>query len=68
MNPSKNRMNVSLRFLLAASLFFCPPAARAQTTLTEQQQLARDIFRELVEINTTHGFGSTRAAEAASSL
>ncbi len=60
-----DKLNVSLRFLLAASLFFSSSAALAQTTLTEQQQLARDIFRELVEINTTHGFGSTRAAEAA---
>jgi len=33
-----------------------PPAA--------QQKLARDIFKELIEINTTHEFGSTRAAEA----
>ncbi|MFO1497202.1 MAG: M20/M25/M40 family metallo-hydrolase [Verrucomicrobiota bacterium] len=30
----------------------------------EHQSLARDIFRELVEINTTHPFGSTAAAEA----
>jgi acetylornithine deacetylase/succinyl-diaminopimelate desuccinylase-like protein len=28
------------------------------------QKLARDIFRELIEINTTSGYGSTKAAEA----
>ncbi len=33
-------------------------------TLTEQQRLARDIFRELIEINTTVNKGSTNAAEA----
>ena len=39
--------------------------SRAQTaTPSAQQQLARDIFRELIEINTTHQFGSTMAAEA----
>ena len=28
------------------------------------QQLAREVLRELVEINTTHAFGSRRAAQA----
>jgi acetylornithine deacetylase/succinyl-diaminopimelate desuccinylase-like protein len=28
------------------------------------QQLARDMLKGLVEINTTHAYGSTRAAEA----
>lgn len=32
--------------------------------LTPHQQLARDIFRELIEINTTANSGSTKAAEA----
>ncbi len=66
---SRDKLNASIRVLLAAALFLSstalPQTARAQTTLTGEQQLARDIFRELVEINTTHGFGSTRAAEAA---
>ncbi len=30
----------------------------------EYQHLARDIFRELIETNTTHAVGTTRAAEA----
>jgi acetylornithine deacetylase/succinyl-diaminopimelate desuccinylase-like protein len=33
-------------------------------TLNGHQQLARDIFRELIEINTTSKYGSTKAAEA----
>ena len=28
------------------------------------QKLARDIFKELIEINTTSKYGSTKAAEA----
>ena len=31
---------------------------------SEYQKLARDIFRELIEINTTSRYGSTKAAEA----
>jgi acetylornithine deacetylase/succinyl-diaminopimelate desuccinylase-like protein len=40
----------------AASVGPLPPAA--------DQSLAREIFRELIEINTTHEHGSTNAAEA----
>jgi arginine utilization protein RocB len=36
----------------------------AGDSLSPFQQQARDIFRELVEINSTHEYGSTRAAEA----
>ncbi len=32
--------------------------------LSPQDQLARDIFREVIEINTTMNIGSTKAAEA----
>ncbi|MBA3671544.1 MAG: M20/M25/M40 family metallo-hydrolase [Gemmatimonadaceae bacterium] len=39
--------------------------ASAQTTLTPQQRLGRDVYRELVEINTVDSVGSvTKAAEA----
>src|SRR5215213_5203305 len=69
MNPSKTKQSAGAGLLAAVSLLLCslslPPAAQSQTILTEQQQLARDIFRELVEIKTTHEFGSTLAAEAA---
>lgn len=70
MNPSKTKLRVSACFLIAASLLLGPATmpciAQSQTTPPQQnQQLARDIFRELIEINTTHQFGSTKAAEAA---
>jgi acetylornithine deacetylase/succinyl-diaminopimelate desuccinylase-like protein len=34
------------------------------STISDHQKLAHDIFKELIEINTTSGNGSTRAAEA----
>jgi acetylornithine deacetylase/succinyl-diaminopimelate desuccinylase-like protein len=38
--------------------------APSQDKNPEYQKLARDIFKELIEINTTSRFGSTNAAEA----
>ncbi|HEU4386985.1 MAG TPA: M20/M25/M40 family metallo-hydrolase [Blastocatellia bacterium] len=50
---------------LIIQLLTIRPAAAAQTGApSPHQQLAREIFRELIEINTTHEFGSTKAAEA----
>ncbi len=40
------------------------PAYSQGASPTSDQQLARDILKELIEINTTHQFGSTKAAEA----
>jgi len=34
------------------------------TVVSVYQNLARDIFKELIEINTTSGYGTTRAAQA----
>ncbi len=70
MSPSKTKLSPSACFLIVASFFFgsaaMPRTTQAQTMPPEQhRQLARDIFRELIEINTTHQFGSTKAAEAA---
>jgi acetylornithine deacetylase/succinyl-diaminopimelate desuccinylase-like protein len=42
----------------------CSPAA-ADPALTKQQQLARDIYKELVEINTSQSVGDTFAAAKA---
>jgi acetylornithine deacetylase/succinyl-diaminopimelate desuccinylase-like protein len=39
-------------------------AARAAAPPAADQQLARDMFKTLVEINTTHAHGSTEAAKA----
>ncbi len=56
-------------FCASVMVFLCVISAagalRAQS-LTPAQQLARDIFQELIEINTTDSAGSTtKAAEAA---
>src|SRR5664280_1047377 len=36
----------------------------SQDKISDNKKLAIDIFKELIEINTTSGFGSTKAAEA----
>ncbi len=52
-------------FCLAAIIALPFGATAQERELTRHQQLARDIFRELIEINTTHSVGSTTdAAEA----
>ena len=40
------------------------PAAATPRSPASWEHLARDIFAELIAINSTHEFGSTRAAEA----
>ncbi|HEX8459542.1 MAG TPA: M20/M25/M40 family metallo-hydrolase [Pyrinomonadaceae bacterium] len=69
MRKFKNRLVFKLLLVaLLASLSFQPTgSARAQTgaPLSAEQQALRDIFRELVEINTVDPNGDvTRAAEA----
>jgi hypothetical protein len=42
-----------------------PSGTSVQTTgISEDQKQARDIFKELIEINTSSKYGSTKAAEA----
>jgi acetylornithine deacetylase/succinyl-diaminopimelate desuccinylase-like protein len=54
----------TLCFLLA-TVFVAPGQSKTNAEpLTSHQLLARDIFRELIEINTTKDIGSTKAAEA----
>ena len=63
---NRSRLKISAALCLAGLLcvaFLPARAARAQA-LTAEQQLARDIFRELIEINTTEPVGTTQAAEA----
>jgi acetylornithine deacetylase/succinyl-diaminopimelate desuccinylase-like protein len=60
-------MNNHYITLLAALLLACSSAgASAATPLppAADQQLARDMLKTLVEINTTHAHGSTEAAKA----
>ena len=50
-------------FVLALSLSIQVLLAQPSTrVLSPHQQLARDIFREVIEINTTMNVGSTKAA------
>ncbi|MGC7499763.1 M20/M25/M40 family metallo-hydrolase, partial [Pandoraea pneumonica] len=54
----------SLRLAAALALILLASGASAEG-LTEQQQFARGIYQELVEINTTTATGDTqKAAEA----
>jgi len=58
---------ISVFALLTMTLLPMLSAAQSadrSTTRTRHQQLAREIFKELVEINTSLNVGSTRAAEA----
>jgi len=62
-------MKLFASLFLAFAILLCSATAYSQTTGISQarnanQELARDIFRELIEINTTVNMGCTRAAEA----
>src|SRR5262245_42612880 len=60
---SERRTTASLALAHSCILaFLWAPDASAQTVLTADQQLARDVFRELVEINTSYKGGSTGPA------
>ena len=50
---------------ILAITFLVPFCARAESTLSPQQQLTRDIYEELIDINTTHSSGSTTKAATA---
>ena len=55
----------ALLFLLAAPLsLHVALGQNPGTALSPYQALARDIFRQVIEINTTMNVGSTKAAEA----
>lgn len=58
------KMMVTYFAPLFLALAFSLQAAPQNTALSSQQHLARDIFQELIEINTTINVGSTKAAEA----
>jgi acetylornithine deacetylase/succinyl-diaminopimelate desuccinylase-like protein len=55
----------ALATLLSAALLIVPAARASADALSARQQLARDIYQELIEINTVTATGDTgRAAEA----
>ncbi len=58
-------MKQTLVVLVAVLALGAVPAARQSKPLTPDQQLARSIFKELIEINTTDSAGDvTKASEA----
>jgi acetylornithine deacetylase/succinyl-diaminopimelate desuccinylase-like protein len=63
---SGKAVHLSIVFTMLLPLLALPPAASFQNSqLTPHQQLAREIFKELIEIDTTPGSGDTTiAAEA----
>jgi acetylornithine deacetylase/succinyl-diaminopimelate desuccinylase-like protein len=64
MKHSSHDTSVAL-FVLVLACWIQPVLAQSPAGgLSPHQQLARDIFREVIEINTTMNVGSTKAAEA----
>lgn len=58
-------MSHRFRLIAAAALLLSPVALWGQTLPPPaHQQLAREIFHQLIEINTTRDSGATRAAQA----
>jgi acetylornithine deacetylase/succinyl-diaminopimelate desuccinylase-like protein len=58
--------------ILFVSFLLCNPCTYGQVPdlrndFSKYKDLAREVFKELIEINTTSSFGSTRAAEAMAS-
>ena len=61
-----NHLKMTLLFALCAlAICTCRTTAGNAQTLSPQQQLARDIYKELIEINTTDSVGSTTVAAQA---
>lgn len=54
-----------LAVVAAATLGASPAAAQAPAPLPPERQLARDVYKELVEINTTNSVGDNTAAARA---
>jgi hypothetical protein len=50
--------------IVAVLSLLVAPLLRAQAPEKQHGQLAREILRELIEINTTEAAGTTKAAEA----
>ena len=65
MPTSRGSIERASKLALVLGICLGPLSALAQSTLSADQQLARDIYKELIEINsTTDAPGTTKAAEA----
>jgi acetylornithine deacetylase/succinyl-diaminopimelate desuccinylase-like protein len=58
-------MRTAIVILAGAAALGAPRQAPAQSGLPHARQLAREVFSQLIEINTTHSSGSTTAAAEA---
>ena len=63
-NPVYFSMKHFILQLTIVLLSFCPPVTGQQVKQHDYTSLSREIFRELIEINTTASKGSSVAAEA----
>ena len=64
MNNWPTRILLAASAIVVGAAFATPPATAQEITLEPHQELARELFRELIEINTVDSAGTTAAAEA----
>ena len=64
MNSWPTRILLGAAAIVVGAAFATPPATAQEITLEPHQELARELFRELIEINTVDSAGTTAAAEA----
>ena len=64
MNSRPTRILLAASAIVVGAAFATPRAAAQKITLEPHQELAREIFRELIEINTVDSAGTTAAAVA----
>ena len=64
MNSWTTRMLLPAAIIASGTALAAAPAAGQAVTLEPHQELARELLRELIEINTVDSAGTTAAAEA----
>ena len=64
MNSWPTRILLAASAIVVGAALATPPTAAQEITLEPHQELAREIFRELIEINTVDSAGTTAAAVA----
>ena len=64
MNSWPTRILLGAAAIVVGAAFATPPATAQEITLEPHQELARELFRKLIEINTVDSAGTTAAAEA----
>ncbi len=64
MNSWPTRILLAASAIVVGAAFATPPTTAQEITLEPHQELARELFRELIEIITVDSAGTTAAAEA----